>query len=40
LTPGANYAQVAGAGHSAYFEAADEWNRVVRAFIDGVEATN
>lgn len=38
LTPGSNYAEVPGAGHSAYFEAADEWNRVVREFIDGVEA--
>lgn len=40
LTPGSNYAEVAGAGHSAYFEAADGWNEIVRAFIDGVEATN
>jgi 3-oxoadipate enol-lactonase len=38
LTPGSRYAEVAGAGHSAYFECATAWNRIVRRFIDDVEA--
>lgn len=38
LTPGSRYAEVADAGHSAYFEQAAAWNTAVRAFIDGVEA--
>jgi pimeloyl-ACP methyl ester carboxylesterase len=38
LTPGSRYAEIPAAGHSAYFEAAEAWNRVVRGFIDDVEA--
>ena len=34
LIPGAQFHEVKGAGHSAYFERADEWNRVVRQFIE------
>jgi len=37
LTPGSRYAEVAGAGHSAYFERAEAWNEAVRSFIDAVE---
>ncbi len=33
LIPGAEYYEVKGAGHSCYFERADEWNRVVGAFL-------
>lgn len=33
LIPGAERYEIAGAGHSAYFEAADEWNHVVAGFI-------
>ena len=39
LTPGSRYVEVAGAGHSAYFEAAASWNAAVRGFIDDVEAS-
>jgi 3-oxoadipate enol-lactonase len=38
LTPGSRYIEVHGAGHSAYFERAADWNRAVRTFIDDVEA--
>lgn len=37
LTPGSRYVEVAGAGHSAYFERAEAWNEAVRSFIDAVE---
>ncbi|MEZ4553288.1 MAG: alpha/beta hydrolase [Dehalococcoidia bacterium] len=37
LTPDSRYVEVQGAGHSAYFERADDWNAAVRAFIDEVE---
>ncbi len=33
LLPGAQFHEVKGAGHSAYFEAAEEWNRVVGDFL-------
>jgi pimeloyl-ACP methyl ester carboxylesterase len=33
LIPGAKYHEIAGAGHSAYFECAGEWNEVVLAFL-------
>ena len=36
LIPNAQCHEVKGAGHSAYFEKADEWNRVVRRFIETV----
>jgi len=39
LTPGSRYAEVVGAGHSAYFERAAVWNDIVRGFIEDVEAT-
>ncbi len=38
LTPGSRYAEVADAGHSAYFERPAPWNAEVLAFIDEVEA--
>jgi 3-oxoadipate enol-lactonase len=38
LVPGAEYHEVKGAGHSCYFERADEWNRVVLEFLRGAEA--
>ncbi|MGE0598513.1 MAG: alpha/beta fold hydrolase [Dehalococcoidia bacterium] len=34
LIPGAEFHEVKGAGHSCYFERADEWNRVVGGFLD------
>lgn len=37
LITGARYHEVRGAGHSAYFEAAEEWNGVVGEFIGAVE---
>lgn len=33
LVRGSEYYEIAGAGHSAYFERAGEWNRVVREFV-------
>ena len=36
LISGASFYEVKGAGHSAYFEAADEWNSVVGRFLEGV----
>jgi len=36
LIPNSEYHEVKGAGHSAYFEAAEEWNRVVSRFLAGV----
>ncbi len=38
LIAGAEYHEVAGAGHSAYFEAAPEWNGVVLAFLSRAAA--
>jgi len=38
LTPGSRFHLVEGAGHSAYFERPDDWNRTVRGFLDEVEA--
>ena len=38
LTPGSRYAEVADAGHSAYFERPAAWNAEVLSFIDAVEA--
>lgn len=37
LTPGSRYCEVAGAGHSAYFERADAWNAAVLEFIADIE---
>ncbi len=37
LTPGSRYAEVADAGHSAYFERPEPWNASVLRFIDEVE---
>lgn len=37
LIPGAEYYEVKGAGHSCYFERAEEWNRVVQGFWERVE---
>ncbi|MCC6381272.1 MAG: alpha/beta fold hydrolase [Dehalococcoidia bacterium] len=37
LVAGSSYYEVRGAGHSAYFEAAEEWNAVVEAFLAGLE---
>jgi 3-oxoadipate enol-lactonase len=36
LIPGSRFHQVDGAGHSAYFERADEWNRVLAGFLASV----
>lgn len=33
LIPGAEYYEVKGAGHSCYFERAEEWNRIVGDFL-------
>ncbi len=33
LIPGAHFHEIIGAGHSAYFEAAAEWNQVVEGFL-------
>jgi pimeloyl-ACP methyl ester carboxylesterase len=38
LIPNAEYYEVAGAGHSCYFERAAEWNRVVGEFLARAEA--
>lgn len=40
LTPGSQFEAVPNAGHSAYFENPDHWNRTVRDFIDSVEDGN
>ena len=40
LTPGSRYHEVAGAGHSSYFERPEDWNRAVRSFVDDVEDAN
>lgn len=37
LVAGSRYYEVRGAGHSAYFEAADEWNAVVWDFLSAIE---
>lgn len=37
LIPGAGFHEVKGAGHSAYFEAPEEWNTVVLQFIGNVD---
>jgi len=37
LIAGSAFYEVKGAGHSAYFEAPDEWNRVVLDFIGNVD---
>jgi 3-oxoadipate enol-lactonase len=34
LIPGSEFHEIKGAGHSAYFEAAAEWNALVGAFLD------
>lgn len=36
LIAGAEFHEVKGAGHSCYFERAEEWNRVVGGFLDRV----
>ncbi len=36
LIPGATSHEIAGAGHSAYFEMPGEWNAVVRGFLEAV----
>jgi 3-oxoadipate enol-lactonase len=33
LIPGARVHEIAGAGHSAFFEAAEEWNRTALNFF-------
>lgn len=38
LIPGAAFHEIKGAGHSAYFERADEWNKAVLGFLS--EATS
>ena len=38
LIPSSRFHEIKGAGHSAYFEAADEWNRVVGEFLAAAEA--
>ena len=38
-TPGSRYAEIPKAGHSAYFEQADAFNRVVLEFLDGLPAS-
>ena len=38
LTPGSRFHLVERAGHSAYFERPEDWNRAVRGFLDDAEA--
>ena len=38
LIPGSRFHEIKGAGHSAYFERADEWNEVVARFLTVAEA--
>lgn len=38
LIPGSEYHEIRGAGHSAYFERPDEWNRVVLDFLKRTRA--
>lgn len=40
LIPGAKFHEIIGAGHSAYFECAGEWNRIVFDFLCEAEAQN
>ena len=37
LTPGSRFVEVAGAGHSSYFEQPEAWNEAVLGFIDEAE---
>jgi pimeloyl-ACP methyl ester carboxylesterase len=37
LIPGARFAEVAGSGHSVYFEKPEEFNEIVSAFFETVE---
>jgi pimeloyl-ACP methyl ester carboxylesterase len=39
LLPGSEYYEIRGAGHSAYFERPEEWNRVVLDFLSRTGAT-
>ena len=40
LIPGAAFHEIKGAGHSAYFERAEEWNGVVSRFLSSAGAAN
>lgn len=40
LVPGSRYQEVADAGHSAYFERPEEWNRAVLQFLHAIPARN
>jgi pimeloyl-ACP methyl ester carboxylesterase len=39
LIPGARFAEVAGSGHSVYFEKPEEFNQIVSGFFETVERT-